>query len=307
MICGHPPFVDRLYVELAKKHADEIPIAPSKFVPAVPSRFDTAVMRLLAKSPDNRPQSVEELLRILCSPASVAHVDGWARVTKPVESKQSRNLDPPIAPRWSVRATTTLSSMATQVRGVVTTRSRNWRSLLVSIMAAIALTGSGIMMPLLYGQCGPGELEVDAGPEGPNPTTPDGGTPSIDAFLVDASVDASDVSEVDGSIDPPPPPPRRPDAGLPEPEPPPDPCPAELSSTVADRKRAKRLYKRAECLNEVHRTDAALDAIEKAIGLCRRQEYLEFQCRLQTANGLPSNDGCDMAQRMKELKLRGCR
>jgi len=61
MVCGQPPFVSQGLGELINMHVNAVPPRPSLLRPGIPSQLDAIVARTLAKSPDDRPQSMAEL------------------------------------------------------------------------------------------------------------------------------------------------------------------------------------------------------------------------------------------------------
>jgi len=61
MLCGRPPFTGDSPVAIAYKHVQERPAPPSQFVSDLPPGLEAVVMRLLAKNPDNRYRSAEDL------------------------------------------------------------------------------------------------------------------------------------------------------------------------------------------------------------------------------------------------------
>ncbi|NUR75822.1 MAG: Stk1 family PASTA domain-containing Ser/Thr kinase [Thermoleophilia bacterium] len=61
MLTGQVPFTGDTPVEIAMKHLSQIPEPPSKLRPEVPHDLDAVVMRALAKDPDQRYGSAEEL------------------------------------------------------------------------------------------------------------------------------------------------------------------------------------------------------------------------------------------------------
>lgn len=61
MLCGRPPFTGDSPVAIAYKHVQERPSAPSQFVSGLPPGLEAVVMRLLAKNPDNRYRSAEDV------------------------------------------------------------------------------------------------------------------------------------------------------------------------------------------------------------------------------------------------------
>src|SRR3954469_11858687 len=61
MLTGKVPFTGDAPVEIAMKHLSSVPEPPSKVRPEVPSALDSVVMRALAKDPDERFDSAEEM------------------------------------------------------------------------------------------------------------------------------------------------------------------------------------------------------------------------------------------------------
>ncbi len=61
MLTGHVPFTGDTPVEIAMKHLSQVPEPPSKLRPDVPHDLDAVVMRALAKDPDQRYASAEEM------------------------------------------------------------------------------------------------------------------------------------------------------------------------------------------------------------------------------------------------------
>jgi serine/threonine protein kinase len=65
MLTGRPPFVGDMAGELIVAHLEEEPPAPSVYVPDLPRAIDAVVLRCLAKSADDRYQSMTELQWVL--------------------------------------------------------------------------------------------------------------------------------------------------------------------------------------------------------------------------------------------------
>src|SRR5437660_3627428 len=61
MLTGHVPFTGDTPVEIAMKHLSQVPEPPSKLRPQVPHDLDAVVMRAIAKDPDQRYGSAEEM------------------------------------------------------------------------------------------------------------------------------------------------------------------------------------------------------------------------------------------------------
>jgi serine/threonine-protein kinase len=103
MATGRPPFQADSPVSIAYKHVQEPPVPPRRVNPAVPAAFEAITLKLLAKRPDDRYASADELrsdLRrfmrgqpVLADPSAVA-----APVTAPPQQQA-----PPVAPVAPVR------------------------------------------------------------------------------------------------------------------------------------------------------------------------------------------------------------
>ena len=82
LLSGQPPFPGDDAVAIITQHLDAPPVPPSRHVGGVPASLDGAVLRLLAKNPDERPQSAaaarRELERIATGAEETdeAEVDG---------------------------------------------------------------------------------------------------------------------------------------------------------------------------------------------------------------------------------------
>jgi beta-lactam-binding protein with PASTA domain/predicted Ser/Thr protein kinase len=61
MVVGEPPFAGDNPVAIAYKHVREAPVPPRQLVPQLPAAFQSIVLTAMAKSPDDRYQSAEEL------------------------------------------------------------------------------------------------------------------------------------------------------------------------------------------------------------------------------------------------------
>ncbi len=67
LITGEPPFPGEDAVAIIGQHLSAKPVAPSRHRPAVPAGLDRVVLELLAKSPDDRPQSAAEARRAIAA------------------------------------------------------------------------------------------------------------------------------------------------------------------------------------------------------------------------------------------------
>jgi len=63
MACGRPPFVVTTLAEACGKHLTEIPVAASSLVPDLPPELDELIACMLEKRPDDRPQSMDVVVK----------------------------------------------------------------------------------------------------------------------------------------------------------------------------------------------------------------------------------------------------
>ena len=84
MLTGKVPFTGDAAVEIAMKHLSVVPDPPSKLRPEVSHDLDAVVMRALAKDPDDRYSSAEEM------DADLARVARGASVSRSTEEAMTR-------------------------------------------------------------------------------------------------------------------------------------------------------------------------------------------------------------------------
>jgi serine/threonine-protein kinase len=129
LLTGGPPFLHEGAGEIIAAHIKESAPAPSSRVPGVPPDLDALTLTMLAKEPDDRPQSMAEVQKLIRQgPGSSAlelpaHVDDAAPA-------------PIAAQRSPLVGVTTLSSVTSEV----TVRPRPRRRLVV---AAVTVGGIG--------------------------------------------------------------------------------------------------------------------------------------------------------------------
>jgi serine/threonine protein kinase len=62
LLCGRPPFVENDDVDMRRAHLEDAAPAVTSLEPDLPAALDPLIGRMLAKAPEDRPQSVEEVL-----------------------------------------------------------------------------------------------------------------------------------------------------------------------------------------------------------------------------------------------------
>jgi eukaryotic-like serine/threonine-protein kinase len=99
LLTGKTPFDGETPVEIAMKHLSNTPKPPSKLRPDVPRELDMVVMRALAKNPDDRYQSADEM------EADLERVARGARVSATTVDTATQVLSRPAAATAAASAT----------------------------------------------------------------------------------------------------------------------------------------------------------------------------------------------------------
>ena len=130
MLTGTVPFTGDTPVEIAMKHLSQIPEPPSTLRPEVPHDLDAVVMRALAKDPEQRYDSAEEMDADLARVARGVAVSreteeamtqvlsgaGIATAQTMVQRPRTAVTPPPVPPPTARRATTTTRSRRAAAR-----------------------------------------------------------------------------------------------------------------------------------------------------------------------------------------------
>src|SRR5262249_27028742 len=72
MVTGRPPFVGDDPMAVIAQHMNTPPVPPSRHNPAVPQALETLILRLLAKTPEERPTSAAATSKALAAISSAA-------------------------------------------------------------------------------------------------------------------------------------------------------------------------------------------------------------------------------------------
>ncbi|MPZ60750.1 MAG: Stk1 family PASTA domain-containing Ser/Thr kinase [Propionibacteriales bacterium] len=193
LLTGRPPFQGESAVAVAYQHVRETPQPPSAFEPTVPAEVDALVLAALAKLPDERYQSADEMradiLAVLAGePAPTTPI--------PVVSADTTELRPVTA--GTVPAETDTAETDTAEQAVVDPRRRRRLGYLVAAAAALLLVAFGGFALSGLGEgpgtapepgpgAGPGQMSTEPGGSGSlepagarldDPST--GGTPEQD-------------------------------------------------------------------------------------------------------------------------------
>jgi predicted ATPase len=76
IVTGRPPFVGDQFVAIISQHINSPPVAPSWHNPDVPQALENLILRLLAKTPEERPESAAEVAKALAAIGSSAPAVG---------------------------------------------------------------------------------------------------------------------------------------------------------------------------------------------------------------------------------------
>ena len=98
-VCGMPPFVREGMGDLIVAHVSEAPVPLVKLVRGLPAEIDAVIQRMLAKNPDERPQTMEEVARDLrtCATQLGMRVDPPLKPVNPVQRPEF-GVPEPMAP-----------------------------------------------------------------------------------------------------------------------------------------------------------------------------------------------------------------
>jgi serine/threonine-protein kinase len=163
VLTGKPPFSGDSAMDLMFKHAKEAPPSMSSVCPAVPAALDAPVLRMLAKDPAARPQSLAEAMAELSEVA----VDAGFAVSLSKGTVSSTG-----ARRASGLASTSVDIQpGSQTMGALETevapRSGSTRimlatggALLVGVVATLAFLGSRDDQPAAAASAAPGAVEA---------------------------------------------------------------------------------------------------------------------------------------------------
>src|SRR5207237_4192120 len=72
MVAGRPPFLGDDAVAIVSQHLNTAPVAPSWHNPEVPKALESLILRLLAKDPNERPESAAAIPEAPRAPVQTA-------------------------------------------------------------------------------------------------------------------------------------------------------------------------------------------------------------------------------------------
>jgi serine/threonine-protein kinase len=90
LLCGRPPFQAKTSFEIESAHVSDMPLPPIAYNSQIPPAAVDAVMRALAKNPDDRFTNADEFIRALPDLHGVPYVDTDATSCPPTRAAPSR-------------------------------------------------------------------------------------------------------------------------------------------------------------------------------------------------------------------------
>jgi len=96
-LTGKPPFQGTTMFEMFNAHVSEAPVAPSSIVPEIPDEIDELVLKMLAKSPVDRPamSHVRKVLERVRDPHELQQRGRIITIRQPEEPARSPVSEPP--------------------------------------------------------------------------------------------------------------------------------------------------------------------------------------------------------------------
>ncbi len=202
-LCGAPPFSAGGSMKIMMSHLSEAPPPLGERVPDLPQWVESVVMRCLQKSPSERPQTMDELLRLLSDPnvyGSGLQSSGEISALRdrppsnPGSGPRSSSMLPALAPAPTLppEAPTIAGGASTSMRPAEPTAPK--RSPLPFVLAGVAALALIAVILLLQR----GRSTVDEGKTGAASTTaPKDDLPKSFTFTIDSSPRGADVFEGD--------------------------------------------------------------------------------------------------------------
>jgi len=186
MLTGRPPFIGEGMAELMEKHLLEPPPPPRSLVPTIPPALERVVLRALAKRPEDRQSSAEELATELATAISNVNVVEVTAPTAPtiVAGQKTMVLSP--VPRTD----TTLGASAGHAVSTLPVRGRH----LGRWIAAGALAMLGLVAGVVIAMRS-GSSPVASGP----PAPPDTMTAVLQAAVIDAALPDAPIAAPPGA------------------------------------------------------------------------------------------------------------
>jgi tRNA A-37 threonylcarbamoyl transferase component Bud32 len=195
MVCGRPPFVSEGFGEMVHLHISQPPPPPRTLIPGLPVDLETIIISCLAKSPDERTQTMRDLYRALVGK------------TMPGLAKPAARREPPAQAMAPTEAPSPQKTTFTQAALAVDPTDqprRSRRGLVVSalVVAGVAVGGAQLWRQRTGGTPEPTRTSpVTAPPVAaplPPPSPPP--APTVTAAISSEPAGARVVRERDGAV-----------------------------------------------------------------------------------------------------------
>ncbi len=167
MACGRVPFPGQGLGEVLGAHQHVPPPAPRTINPSVPPWLEQAILSMLAKSAEARPQTMEDVIALLdqTRAASVSPEAVALAATRPASVP---GIATPVAPTQIQHPTTTLGGAAAERVSAVPAASSARRGWLLPVGGAVVLGGGAVAAVMLMSGSDGAKDSVSTGTE----TTP---------------------------------------------------------------------------------------------------------------------------------------
>jgi serine/threonine-protein kinase len=182
MVTGRPPFNGPTLASLLVAHMTETPQAPSELAVNVPASLEKLILRLLAKDPAARPQSADELIKLLwtCREAAAPTEIGFAQTIAPTENAAktepvAKTETPRVAktenPEVAKTETPRVAKTETPKIEIVETPApkKRWPLVVAAVAVAVSIGGGVVLWPKTP-QANRTQLEALQSAEGEPPT-----------------------------------------------------------------------------------------------------------------------------------------
>jgi len=152
MLTGQPPFVSEGFGALLNMHLNQPPRPPCQIEPAISPGLDSAVLKMLAKKPEDRYQSMAEVQSALAAAVGLTPAPfGLSRSVVEAQQALQATMSAPIGPTPTPSGTTLSDTAGERLAASGTTasaRSSRW----VVIVAVGAAAVAAILATLLVGR-----------------------------------------------------------------------------------------------------------------------------------------------------------
>jgi serine/threonine-protein kinase len=207
MLCGAPPFVSEGLGELIIRHVMQPPPHPKTKNASIPDTVAAAILRALAKAPDERFQSMTELQMALRGRGPSAHMS--ASTSAVVSLGQPANVEPSAAATTVLTGSTTFQTTTGELADEQVGGQRK-RKVLVAVAGVVGLAAAGVIVTVLATGAPPKPSAPAPAPTAPALTALPPSSPSPDTRGPEPAVVSAEATEPAATVGKPLPSPVRP-------------------------------------------------------------------------------------------------